>query len=152
MARTVRICLATKQVTRGGTIFRAAWGNTSLSAVNQSAQIQVQENKDYWRIFQFTYNFISTCRNKNDDCSHRHFHCWNIHACHLHSHHHQVRKSICIYQHKPIFLPSCKKIRAGRRMVKEDVNDIYGLYYTAGGERMDESTVEVKDENPYYGT
>ena len=50
-----------------------------------------------------------------------------------------------------IFVASCKKIRAGRRMVKEDVNDIYGLYYTAGGERMDESRVEVTDENPYYG-
>ena len=58
---------------------------------------------------------------------------------------------MCIYQHKTSFLPSCKKIRAGRRMAKEDVNDIYGLYYTAGGERMDESTMEVKDENPYYG-
>ena len=37
-------------------------------------------------------------------------------------------------------------------MVKEDVNDIYGLYYTSVGERIDESTMEVKDENPYYGT
>ena len=51
-----------------------------------------------------------------------------------------------------MFHTRCKKIRAGRRMVKEDVNDIYGLYYTAGGERIDESTMEVKDENPYYGT
>ena len=50
-----------------------------------------------------------------------------------------------------IFHTRCKKILAGRRMVKEDVNDIYGLYYTAGGERIDESTMEVTDENPYYG-
>ena len=45
----------------------------------------------------------------------------------------------------------CRKVHAGRQVEKEEVNDLYGFYYTAAGHRVDESTVEVKDENPYYG-
>ena len=35
-------------------------------------------------------------------------------------------------------------------MEKRDVNPNYGFYYTNDGDKIDESTVEVTDENPYY--
>ena len=35
-------------------------------------------------------------------------------------------------------------------MEKRDVNPNYGFYYTSDGDKIDESTVEVTDENPYY--
>ena len=31
-------------------------------------------------------------------------------------------------------------------------NPVYGMYYFPDGERIDYATVEVEDENPYYGT
>ena len=31
-------------------------------------------------------------------------------------------------------------------------NPVYGMYYFPDGERIDYSTVEVEDENPYYAT
>ena len=34
--------------------------------------------------------------------------------------------------------------------ISEDMNPVYGLYYFSDGERVDDSNVEVMDENSYY--
>ena len=34
--------------------------------------------------------------------------------------------------------------------ISEDLNPVYGLYYFSDGERVDDSSVEVLDENSYY--
>ena len=36
-------------------------------------------------------------------------------------------------------------------MEKQDVCNVYGLYYTEDGETVDQGTVEVVDVNDYYG-
>lgn len=46
-----------------------------------------------------------------------------------------------------------RRTQRSRSLVREEGggNPIYGLYYTAEGDRIDESTVEVVDSNGYYG-
>ena len=33
-----------------------------------------------------------------------------------------------------------------------DENPVYGMYYFADGRHIDDGTVEVRDDNTYYGT
>ena len=35
---------------------------------------------------------------------------------------------------------------------QSDENPVYGLYYFANGEHIDDATVEARDDNPYYDT
>ena len=39
----------------------------------------------------------------------------------------------------------------GKRIEKQDRNNIYGLYYTEDGQKIDHGNVEVMDVNDYYG-
>ena len=43
------------------------------------------------------------------------------------------------------------KKKKGKQMEKQDQNNIYGLYYTEDGHKIDQGTVEVVDVNDYYG-
>ena len=44
-----------------------------------------------------------------------------------------------------------KRQKAAREIKHTDENPVYGMYYSATGEHIDESTSEVVDENYYYG-
>merc|ERR1712192_63742 len=44
-----------------------------------------------------------------------------------------------------------KKKRSEERPPKVDTNEDYGLYYSTAGNRLDEGTMEVTDQNPIYG-
>jgi len=44
-----------------------------------------------------------------------------------------------------------KKRSEGVRAPKVDENADYGLYYSTAGVRLDEGTMEMTDQNPYYG-
>ena len=45
-----------------------------------------------------------------------------------------------------------KKKKENKRSppISEDLNPVYGLYYFSDGQRVDDSSVEVMDENSYY--
>jgi len=38
-----------------------------------------------------------------------------------------------------------------KRPAKQETNADYGYYFSAAGDRLDEGTMEVTDQNPYYG-
>ena len=42
--------------------------------------------------------------------------------------------------------------RAAHVAERSDENPVYGLYYFANGEHIDNATVEACDDNPYYDT
>ena len=49
----------------------------------------------------------------------------------------------------------CKQKRRNRTPSVEynaDENPVYGMYYFADGQHIDDGTVEVQDDNTYYGT
>ena len=49
----------------------------------------------------------------------------------------------------------CKRRRRNRAPSVEhnaDENPVYGMYYFADGRHIDDGTVEVQDDNTYYGT
>ena len=48
----------------------------------------------------------------------------------------------------------CKRKRRNRTPSVEhnDENPVYGMYYFADGRHIDDGTVEVQDDNTYYGT
>ena len=43
-----------------------------------------------------------------------------------------------------------KKKTKARNMVTQDLNPVYGHYYSSEGVRLDQSTVEVRDQNDLY--
>ena len=43
-----------------------------------------------------------------------------------------------------------KKEKERKQPIDEDMNPVYGLYYFSDGERVDDSSAEVVDENSYY--
>ena len=45
-----------------------------------------------------------------------------------------------------------RREREGRKKFRVEKNDLYGLYYTAGGDRIDQGTVEIEDQNDYYAS
>ena len=44
-----------------------------------------------------------------------------------------------------------KNQRAAGEIKHTDENPVYGMYYSATGDHIDEGTSEVVDENDYYG-
>ena len=46
----------------------------------------------------------------------------------------------------------CRKKRGAKESKAEDENPVYGIYYFADGERIDESRSEVVDHNENYGS
>jgi len=45
----------------------------------------------------------------------------------------------------------CIKKKRSERAPKVDTNADYGFYYSTAGEQLDERTMEMTDQNPYYG-
>ena len=43
-----------------------------------------------------------------------------------------------------------KKRAKARNVVTQDLNPVYGHYYSSEGVRLDQSTVEVRDQNDLY--
>ena len=41
--------------------------------------------------------------------------------------------------------------RRERNIVKEEKNDVYGIYYHTDGQHVDEGIDEIVDTNDYYG-
>ena len=48
-------------------------------------------------------------------------------------------------------MPEYSRNRKEKNIVKEDKNDVYGIYYHADGEHVDQGVHEIVDVNDYYG-
>ena len=62
----------------------------------------------------------------------------------------QSSLSICL--NGKLLLSKYSRHRRERNLIKEDDNnEIYGIYYHADGQHVDESVDEIVDKNDYYG-